>query len=60
MFLLTTDFILNLHQSPFEFDFSRVTIFGLTKFQHFDPPGRNDHSDNGLACGITRVARVFE
>lgn len=38
--LVTTDFILNLHQSPFEFDFSRVTIFGLIKFRHLSPPIR--------------------
>ena len=38
--LVTTDLLLNLHQSPFEFDFSRVTIFGLIKFRHLGPPIR--------------------
>src|SRR5271155_4809427 len=38
--LVTTDFLLNLHPSPFEFDFSRVTIFGLIKFRHLGAPIR--------------------
>jgi len=37
---VTTDFILNLHQSPLEFDFSSVTIFGVIKVPTPQPPIR--------------------